>query len=155
MQVLTAGYQRETIEAFVEKVKSADVDVVVDVRTRPYSRKPGFSKESLRQHLEKVGIDYRHVVSLGMPVDLLKHRSGDNAHILSAYRDQLPQHETLLKALVALASRKRICLLCFEENEDHCHRSVLADYLANTDAKIQITHLPPATRSPVADSRRR
>lgn len=43
------------------------VDVLVDVRLNPISRKKGFSKSSLQQALGAARIEYRHERQLGNP----------------------------------------------------------------------------------------
>ncbi len=43
----TAGYEGESIEAFLQKLLKAGIDRIVDVRNNPVSRKYGFSKGTL------------------------------------------------------------------------------------------------------------
>jgi len=40
---------------------------VLDIRAAPVSRKKGFSKTPLAQHLSEAGMGYRHLRGLGTP----------------------------------------------------------------------------------------
>lgn len=44
--LLTAGYEKSTPQQFLDLLSNYDVEVVVDVRKTPLSRKKGFSKTS-------------------------------------------------------------------------------------------------------------
>lgn len=47
MVLLTVGYEGRTAEELVVTLAEADVDVLVDIRLTPLSRKPGLSKRQL------------------------------------------------------------------------------------------------------------
>lgn len=63
----TIGYEGAEIGSFVAALTAAGVSVVVDIRDVAHSRKPGFSKSSLRQHLTTAGLGYVHLRDLGDP----------------------------------------------------------------------------------------
>jgi uncharacterized protein (DUF488 family) len=44
--IFTIGYQQATQPAVLAALREAGVEVLADVRARPLSRKPGFSKSS-------------------------------------------------------------------------------------------------------------
>jgi len=67
----TVGYSGKTIEQFLSALTEAGVQCLVDVRANPVSMyKPDFSKGNLTRHLAGVGIQYRHVPTLGVPRDI-------------------------------------------------------------------------------------
>ena len=66
-EILTIGYEGSDIESFMERIILAEVEVLVDVRELPLSRKRGFSKVKLREAVEAVGIEYLHFRDLGDP----------------------------------------------------------------------------------------
>jgi hypothetical protein len=73
----TIGYEQSSIRRFLSLLRSREVEILVDVREIPLSRKPGFSKNHLSASLENAGIEYRHIVNLGAPKKLReKLRSG-------------------------------------------------------------------------------
>jgi len=140
--IYTIGYQGRSLEDFSAALAAAKIDVVVDIRSRPISRRHEFSKNRLAAHLNRLGVAYWHLPELGMPLDLLAHRSPSdgNAKILAAYRRLLPNQLPALLRLRESASSATICLLCFETNAAHCHRSIVADQLRD-QWQLEIRHL--------------
>ena len=67
MAIYTAGYEGLSIDAFIARLKQAQIDKVLDVREYPLSRKPGFSKKAFAQCLADAGIAYEHSPPLGCP----------------------------------------------------------------------------------------
>src|SRR6476646_11683154 len=66
VKIWTIGHSTRSGEEFVEILKAHDVEVLVDVRTFPGSRRyPQFNREKLRESLSQNGIDYRHEPRLG------------------------------------------------------------------------------------------
>lgn len=53
----TIGYEAQTQEQVIDKLVSAGVEVVVDVRAIAASRRAGFSKTVLAASLAEAGID--------------------------------------------------------------------------------------------------
>ncbi|MDO9556152.1 MAG: DUF488 domain-containing protein [Coriobacteriia bacterium] len=143
--VCTLGYEGRGLDEWVETLVDASVQVVVDVRDVPISRRRGFSKTALSQRLAVDGIEYRHVRSLGNPREL-RHALKDGS---LAFRDFAPQfrellnhrHDELLE-LADLAASSRICLVCFEEDPATCHRSIVAESVVGaSDAALTVEHL--------------
>ena len=67
--ISTIGYEGATIGAFVTALRDASIDILIDVRDLPLSRKNGFSKKRLAQILAEADIDYIHLKGLGDPKD--------------------------------------------------------------------------------------
>ena len=67
--VATVGYERRTVDELITALTEAAVEVLVDVRLTPLSRKPGLSKKRLAVLLQAAGIDYLHLPHLGNPRD--------------------------------------------------------------------------------------
>ena len=64
MSLLTIGHSNHDADTFVRLAQDANVDVIVDVRTAPYSQyTPHFSQEPLKQLLVGHGIGWleRHI----------------------------------------------------------------------------------------------
>ena len=59
--LLTIGYEGLSIDAYLNKLIINNVLVLVDVRANPVSRKYGFSKRILQNHIEKTNIHYIHL----------------------------------------------------------------------------------------------
>jgi uncharacterized protein (DUF488 family) len=132
--ISTIGYEGATIEQFVAALKHASVDLLIDVRDIPLSRKKGFSKNQLAEVLRSWGIEYVHLRGLGDPKEGREAaRSGNYAlfekifgkHMRSAVagRD--------LDTASQLVRGNRACLMCFEADPEKCHRTIVADHLSN------------------------
>ncbi|UCF43976.1 MAG: DUF488 domain-containing protein [Planctomycetota bacterium] len=65
--LFTVGYEGTNINGFIANLLTNSVDCVLDVRQRPLSRKPGFSKNELAQRLNSSKIQYVHLPDLGTP----------------------------------------------------------------------------------------
>jgi uncharacterized protein (DUF488 family) len=144
--VLTAGYQGHTIDDFVRRLEGARVQVLIDIRKRPLSRKPGFSRKSLAMHVEAQHIEYMHLGELGMPESLLERRGADNTAILEAYTAMLSDKDEVITGLLQAVGHRLACILCFEADERQCHRSRLADYL-HSKKGVVVRPLPPLVGS--------
>jgi len=61
MRIFTIGYEGATMAEFIAALKAAGVSQIIDVRAVASSRRPGFSKNLLRNSLAGEGIDYVHL----------------------------------------------------------------------------------------------
>jgi uncharacterized protein (DUF488 family) len=142
--IFTIGYEQATQSALVESLRAAEVELLADIRYLPLSRRPGFSKNSLRAAVEEAGIAYAHFRHLGTPADgRAAARRGDHAELERIYSGQLELPEALaqMAELRALAEAKRVALLCYERRAAECHRSLLFDALL---ADFERVDLEPA-----------
>jgi uncharacterized protein (DUF488 family) len=126
--IWTIGYEQVTQDAVIAALQRAGVEVLADVRALPLSRRPGFSKSSLRSALEQAGIAYRHMKPLGTPADgRAAARAGRHQDLARIYAGQLelPEAMAAMAELRDLAGEKRVALLCYERNAAECHRRLL------------------------------
>ena len=139
--IFTIGYEQAAQAAVVSALREAGVEVLADVRYLPLSRRPGFSKNSLRAAVEEAGIEYRHLRDLGTPAEgRAAARRGDHATLSRVYAGQLELPEALkqMAELRALAEAKRVCLLCYERDASECHRSLLFDALLSDFERVDL-----------------
>jgi uncharacterized protein (DUF488 family) len=148
--VHTIGYEGSQLEAFIRTLLINDIDHLIDVRDRPISRKPGFSKNGLRVALETAGISYTHLQSLGDP------KSGRDAMRQGRYDDFLKIYMSHLKCksaqiglceAVGIAKRSNSALMCFERDYRICHRTLVARHMATLEPFTAI-HLQVAPTVP-------
>lgn len=128
MRIFTIGYEGVTQAEFVTALKDAKVERVIDVRAVPNSRRPGFSKNLLRNALAEEGIDYVHLRALGTPADgRAAARAGRHADLERIYAGQLELPEAIAESaqMVELAKEKPSALLCYEREPGGCHRTLL------------------------------
>jgi uncharacterized protein (DUF488 family) len=141
LTIFTIGYEQATQAAVIAALREAGVEVLADIRYLPLSRRPGFSKNSLKAAVEEAGIAYRHFRDLGTPADgRAAARRGDHAELSRIYSGQLelPQAMKQMAELRALAEDKRVCLLCYERDAAECHRALLFDALFADFARVDL-----------------
>jgi uncharacterized protein (DUF488 family) len=150
IEVATVGYQGATVHSFLLALREAEIELVVDVRAVASSRRPGFAKSPLAANLHGVGMDYLHLRDLGTPAaGRAAARAGRHAEMRRIFREHLKTKaaQSALDALTEIVRGRRACLLCFEADPTHCHRSLVADALAAL-VYLRITHLAPALADP-------
>jgi uncharacterized protein (DUF488 family) len=141
--VATIGYERASLSDFLATLQLAKVEVLVDIRDRAQSRRPGFSKSTLSAALNEVGIEYIHLKELGDPKEGREAaRRGDYDHFRTVFGRVLETAEAkqAIVRLEVLARVSRICLMCFERNQADCHRKIVADKL-EANLKLKVQHL--------------
>ena len=65
--LFTIGYEKTLLKDLVSTLAAARVATLIDVRDRPVSRRPGFSKRQLAAAIEGAGMYYLHLQALGTP----------------------------------------------------------------------------------------
>ena len=141
--VCTIGYEQSTPAEFAARLIAAGIDMVIDVRAVPLSRKPGFSKNRLAAALTAMDVEYKHFVRLGAPKairDALRD-GGSWEEYERGYSAHLARHEAEVQALLDLAAERSICLLCFEREPKVCHRSLTAQQMAAKQLGLVICHI--------------
>lgn len=125
--IYTIGYEGATPDSFVDILIQNKIDVLLDVRELPISRKKGFSKNSLKDLMESSGIRYHHEKSLGSPKDVRKrlYDSKDYQAFFQEYEQHLAGCKELLSALTKQLDGN-VALMCFERDVMTCHRKCVA-----------------------------
>src|SRR5437016_3194025 len=65
--LFTIGYEKARLADVIAALQEAGVATLIDVRDRPISRRPGFSKRQLAAALDQAGIRYVGLRALGTP----------------------------------------------------------------------------------------
>jgi uncharacterized protein (DUF488 family) len=126
--ICTWGYQGRCVEALVEIVARQALDLVVDVRGNPYSRRPEWRKEGLE---EALGERYRWIGWLGNA----RYRDGGAPRLRDGRRGMQE-----LARLVAGGAR-RLLLLCYERDARACHRRIVAELARERFPGTRVLHL--------------
>ncbi|MGO1693331.1 MAG: DUF488 domain-containing protein [Marinobacter sp.] len=133
----TVGHSTRTIEAFVELLKTADVELVVDIRSVPKSRtNPQYNKESLPELLAPFHIAYEQVAELGG----LRRKSKEVSAEVNGFWENRSFHNYAdyaltdsfhsgLDQLIELGRERRCAVMCAEAVWWRCHRRIVTDYL--------------------------
>ncbi len=139
----TIGYERQTQDVVIARLKAAGVETLVDVRAVASSRLAGFSKTLLAASLAEAGIGYVHLRQLGTPKpgrDAA--RKGHIAEMTAIFEDHLAEPGAQLELAQAkeLVATKKVALLCFEADHHGCHRKILAERICE-DLGCPVEHL--------------
>ena len=128
-KLYTIGYEGAGQAALLQTLVFYDVQTLLDIRERPQSRKPGFSKTALGLAAANYGIHYAHLRALGTPRDIRYRRKID--HDEAAFREDfleyLATQAEAVTALVTRAASERCCLLCYEADVQECHRLMVGE----------------------------
>lgn len=137
--IWTLGHGQRSFDEYVEMLADHDIEVVVDIRSKPISRfKPHFNRDRLRPALEEIDIDYLFLGDKlgGMPKD--DHFYDAAGHTLYAPLSRQPWFVDGIEQIEALAARKNVALICLEEDPERCHRHLLiGKTLADRGSDVQ------------------
>ena len=146
--IFTIGHSSLDTESFIRLLKDNSIDIVVDVRSNPYSRyAPQFSKNNIQDSMETNSIKYLFLgKELGGKPSGREYYDSRGYVLYSKIADAL-SFKKGIKRLIKGTRAYRIALMCSEENPANCHRMlligrVLADNGVKTlhirsDARIQ------------------
>lgn len=141
--LFTIGYEKARLVDVIATLKDNGVETLIDVRDRPQSRRPGFSKTQLAAGVEEVGIRYVGLRALGTPPEGREanhKRQWERFWSIVDAKLATAEAEHALHEAAAIASTGLSCLLCYCGNPHTCHRSRIADILAARH-KFAIRHL--------------
>jgi uncharacterized protein (DUF488 family) len=145
--LFTIGYEQAKPAAVLDELVRAKVKLLIDTRAVAVSRRPGFSKRQLAAALDERGIAYLHLQKLGTPVEGRQAaRAGEFKTLWRIYAEHLktPEAKEAMDELVTLIeSGQRACLLCYERDPAHCHRSRIAEIVYTRTGARVIDLIPP------------
>jgi uncharacterized protein (DUF488 family) len=131
--LFTIGYEKALLKDVIAALTAAGVEILLDVRDRPISRRPGFSKRQLAAAVEDAGMRYVHLAALGTPPEgRLANRRREWERFWSIVDEKLarPEAELDLHRAADIAEAAPSCLLCYEADWQVCHRRRVAEILA-------------------------
>jgi uncharacterized protein (DUF488 family) len=130
----TIGYEKARLADVVAALGAAGVATLIDVRDRPISRRPGFSKRQLAAAVEEAGIRYVHLQALGTPPEgreAGRARQWERFWAIVAAKLATAEAELALQQAAAAAQAAASCLLCYEADWRCCHRLRVAEMLSD------------------------
>ena len=131
--LFTIGYEGISINEYIDKLLAHNIRVLIDVRSNPISRKPGFSKNAFRGHLLKAGINYVHIPELGVPSARRKNLGTEQSYrdLFRYYEKEiLPSNlDSIEQIKDVIQQYSRAALTCFEADHRSCHRHKITEYL--------------------------
>jgi len=145
VEIYTIGFTQKGAGTFFESLKGAGIKRLIDVRLNNTSQLAGFAKrEDLQYFLKELcGAEYLHKPILSPTKD-----------ILDAYKKEEISWDEYKKRFVSLLTQRKVeeiidkqlfdvptVLLCSELEPEHCHRRLVAEYLAMKWGDVRVAHL--------------
>ncbi len=133
----TIGHSTRPVNSFVDLLKSAEVRLVVDVRTVPRSRTNSqYNRDVLPASLSAFQIAYEHIAALGG----LRRKQRDVPPAMNAFWKNQSFHNYAdyalgedfhsgFSRLRELGHVTRCAIMCAETVWWRCHRRIISDYL--------------------------
>lgn len=149
MRIFTIGGYGYDEDSFLDVLKQADVDLVVDVRQRAGMRGAKYAflnKSRLADSLSHIGKEYRHVSILAPTTNirdlqkqedfsggvLKRERTELSKSFIEAYRNEVMTifDQELDEFVDSLQGVESMAFFCVEEHPEACHRSIVAAHIA-------------------------
>jgi len=134
--IYTIGHSNHETEAFVALLHQHGIELLIDVRSSPYSRYvPQANRETLARALQAASIAY----------GWLGDRLGGKPGGVAADYDELrvsPSFQQGIDRLVTLAAQRRTAIMCAEGDHRQCHRHKLITP-ALLDQAVSVCHIQP------------
>lgn len=136
-ELWTIGHWTCPQAVVLDTLTSADIEMVVDVRKMPGSRRsPQFDADEMPSWLHSAGIDYLHLTELGgrrpkqKKADPTVNAGWQNPSFKN-YADYTltPEYENGLSRLTELAADRHVAIMCGEPMPWRCHRLLIANTL--------------------------
>src|SRR3954454_25410733 len=154
--VATIGVYGFTAALFLERLRDADVGLLLDVRQRRGVRGPEYAwanSKRLQAALAEAGGGYEDPTDLAQTTELrqLQYAADDRAGVGKRNRDRLaPEYvegytEEILDAVdldelaAELPEEHATVMLCVERDPEACHRSLIAERLAE-QPEVEVAH---------------
>ena len=142
------GYEKALLKDVLATLTGAGVATLIDVRDRPISRRPGFSKRQLAAAIEDAGMRYVHLAALGTPPEgRLANRRREWERFWRIVEEKLAYAELDLLQAAEIARAGSSCLLCYEADWRVCHRRRIAEILAERHG-LAVRHLAVTAETP-------
>jgi uncharacterized protein (DUF488 family) len=122
----TVGHSNHEIEVWISLLRQHGIEVVVDVRSSPYSKYvPQFDRELMQRSLENAGIRYLYFGAElgGRPSNPDYYDAA--GHVLYSRLRADDSFQAAIARLETGMERFRVALVCGEENPANCHRRLL------------------------------
>ena len=135
--VFTIGHSTRTIPEFVDLLRHGSVELVIDIRTIPRSRRnPQYNEDALGGELQPYQLNYARIAALGG----LRGRSPAVPSEINAFWENKSFHNYAdyalsdefaagLDELLEISADRRCAIMCAEAVWWRCHRRIVSDYL--------------------------
>jgi uncharacterized protein (DUF488 family) len=153
VKLYTLGHSNHSLERFLELLRGAGLQAIVDVRSAPSSRyNPHFNKGSLEAALPPQGVEYFFAGKFlgGRPTDPTCYKRGALPPEGADYLHEVDYPEVMqrdwfvkgIRRLLEIADERATGIMCSEEDPGVCHRHhLIAKYLLREHPEVGVQHL--------------
>lgn len=144
MNVYTIGFTKSSASTFFGRLRASGAERLVDVRLNNVSQLAGFAKrDDLAFFLNQLcRMDYLHDLQLA-PTQSMLDDYKKHGIPWSDYEQRFLglMAERRVETTVSRAAINNSVLLCSEAEPYHCHRRLVAEYLAGHWGDLKVEHL--------------
>lgn len=139
--VFTIGHSIHSLEKLISLLSANRIDVLVDIRSDPYSRKvPHFNKDNLEKEIKKSGLKYLFLgKELGGRPTKRQFYDQEGFVLYSKIADS-PDFKSGLERVLNGIEKFRVALMCSEENPANCHRRLLVGRVLSSSG-VEVFHI--------------
>jgi len=145
MRIYTIGFTQKSAEEFFGLLKANGIERLVDIRIHPGGQLAGFAKDrDLAYFLrELANIEYQYLPELAPEAEMMKafRKDKDWESYEKDYRDLLQTRGLPEKLNKKVFEEGICCLLCSENEADHCHRRLAAEVMKEAWNDVEIVHI--------------
>ncbi len=141
--IFTIGHSNLAIDAFLHLLSAHHIKALVDIRRFPGSKKhPYFGRDALAAALQKVGMEYLWLETLGGRRGKLLDQSPNNGLRNASFRNYADYMDTRdfqqgIRDLLESARKKRTAIMCAEALYWRCHRRLVSDFLVANGVTVE------------------
>ncbi len=145
MTLYTIGFTQKTAREFFEKLKSNNIELLIDVRLNNQSQLAGFTKgKDLEYFLKEiVGCKYEHQLVYAPTKELLsdyKSKKIDWDAYTEIFNSLIVKRDMVGHFAKHYLDKENAVLLCSEALPDMCHRRLVAEAMER-DLGVEVKHL--------------
>jgi uncharacterized protein (DUF488 family) len=139
--VYTIGHSIHSLEKLISLLTANRIEVLVDIRSEPYSRKvPHFNKDNLEEEIKKSGSKYLFSGKElgGRPTK--RQYYDQEGFVLYSKIAESPDFTSGLERVLNGIGKFRVVLMCSEENPMNCHRRLLVGRVLAREG-VEVLHI--------------
>jgi uncharacterized protein (DUF488 family) len=146
--IYTIGHSNANASKIIDILKQYRIQVVVDVRSSPYSQySPQFNRESFEQSLKDAGVDYKYAGDFlgGRPKDPTCYKNKMIPDGKADYLSLVDYPAVMTKdwfqkgiqRMLDINQSQKAAMMCSEEDPSHCHRHhLIGKYLMSLGVDV-------------------
>ncbi len=140
-RLFSIGHSNHSLERFLSLLKRYDITLIVDTRSRPYSKfSPHFSADYIKEALRRAEIEY---LFLGKELGGRPEESefyDSEGHVLYWKLANSSRLKEGLRRLEDQSEGRRVAIMCSEEDPSCCHRRLLVGRVIASSG-IELDHI--------------